>query len=191
MAVPELQQLAQVRTYSELRSEVEACAGTAAEVGQINPRPSGFINDRIQDVKKLMRRSLGWYTRPLRVFHATLLATLQKFAAVLDNHQEALSRRALQSDLQASNRRLEDVELGTYHLYELLESAEKHAGQSEDARSEFIAMRDEIRELRAEVMSMRRRLQEDRAEGISVRQGGANGAFVEIGPRQTAVRQED
>src|SRR3974390_61794 len=67
-----------------MRVEMEACVSAAERVGELTPRHPGFWNDRIQSVKKLMRRSLGWYTRPLRLFHGAVIRALQQMAAALE-----------------------------------------------------------------------------------------------------------
>jgi hypothetical protein len=45
-------------------------------VGTATPRYSGLHNDLIQVVKKLMARSLSWYTRPLREFNSAVSRSL-------------------------------------------------------------------------------------------------------------------
>src|SRR5208337_3887500 len=53
---------------SQLRTEINTALEGTRQVGQINPRNPGLINSGIQLVKKGMRRSLTWYTRPLHHF---------------------------------------------------------------------------------------------------------------------------
>jgi ElaB/YqjD/DUF883 family membrane-anchored ribosome-binding protein len=69
---------------AQLRSELHACATLHNAVGELNPRNSGLHNDLIQFAKKVMRRSLTWYTRPLHQFHAAVTRTLELLNSRLD-----------------------------------------------------------------------------------------------------------
>lgn len=53
-----------------LRQLVAEAQAAQRRVGVVNPRLPGLHNDLIQLVKKLMRRMLSWYTRPLVDYHA-------------------------------------------------------------------------------------------------------------------------
>ncbi len=75
---------------SRLRDEVGTCLATHGEVGQLNPRNPGLLNSAIQFVKKAMRRSLTWYTRPLHRFQGAVVRALQQITAILQSHDQAL-----------------------------------------------------------------------------------------------------
>lgn len=75
---------------SRLRGEVSTCLATHGEVGQLNPRNPGLLNSAIQFIKKVMRRSLTWYTRPLHRFQGAVVRALQQITAILQNHDQAL-----------------------------------------------------------------------------------------------------
>src|SRR5215472_7035877 len=51
-----------------LHVEIETALEGTRRVGQVNPRNPGLLNSVAQFVKKVMRRSLTWYTRPLHYF---------------------------------------------------------------------------------------------------------------------------
>jgi hypothetical protein len=54
--------------FAELRRNVLDASTYHAMVGQLNPRGPGLPNRSVQLVKKVMRRSLSWYTRALCIF---------------------------------------------------------------------------------------------------------------------------
>jgi FkbM family methyltransferase len=82
---------------SPLRREVEAALAGHLQVGQINVRPPGLHNSAIQFVKKVMRRSLTWYTRPIHVFQSSVIRGLQQVTAILQSHEKALQQISEQS----------------------------------------------------------------------------------------------
>ncbi|MFZ0913634.1 MAG: methionine biosynthesis protein MetW [Candidatus Korobacteraceae bacterium] len=75
---------------SQLRAEIQTALEGTRQVGQINPRNPGLINNVIQTAKKVMRRSLTWYTRPLHRFQGGVVRALDQIAAILDNHNDSL-----------------------------------------------------------------------------------------------------
>ena len=79
---------------SQLRMEINTAVEGTRQVGQINPRNPGLINDFIQMVKKAMRRSLTWYTRPLHHHQGGVVRALEQIAAILDNQNDSLRRVA-------------------------------------------------------------------------------------------------
>jgi hypothetical protein len=140
-----------------LRVELEACIAASEKVGEVNPRPPGFLNERLQSAKRLMRRSLSWYTRPLRVFHGAVIQTLQQCLAILEKHQAMLDDRRLETAPIVGGVRLDDVEEGIWRIYRLTRSAtEDSEAQFETISGELNELRDQVRELRAEVASDRR-----------------------------------
>lgn len=162
--------------------ELETCISASAMVGEINPRHPGFLNDRIQSVKRLMRRSLGWYTRPLRLFHGAVIRALQQFAAALESQQEMLNHGALQTDLLETDRRLSDVEQGTCQLYELTTAAmEKNTAQSQATSDEIKVLREELRGLREELVATRQQLEETLSENRSPKGSYSNDDSVDMG----------
>jgi hypothetical protein len=79
---------------SQLRVETATALQGSRDTGQLNPRNPGPINALIQFIKKIMRRSLTWYTRPIHVFQAGVIRALQQVLAILDDHRDHLQRIA-------------------------------------------------------------------------------------------------
>ena len=86
---------------SQLHTEIHTALEGTRLVGQINPRNPGLINNIIQMFKKVMRRSLTWYTRPLHYFQGGVVRALEQIAAILDNHNDSLRKVATELRLGA------------------------------------------------------------------------------------------
>ncbi|HSB75892.1 MAG TPA: methionine biosynthesis protein MetW [Terriglobales bacterium] len=76
--------------FHELHVNLAASNALHAAVGTLNPRRPGLHNQAIQFVKKLMRRSLTWYTRPLHEFHGAVTRTLNETTKCLQDLQARL-----------------------------------------------------------------------------------------------------
>ena len=193
-AVSDFRAVPDTQVFTGLGIELETCIRASEQFGEVNPRPSGFMNDRIQSVKRLMRRSMSWYTRPLRLFHGAVIRALQQFVGALEKQQEMLSERALQKDLLAVGGRLDDVEQGTCDIYEVLQSAietsEAHAQATDD---ELKAVRADLRDLRRELDSIRQRLKEPmpgcRSPGQSFTKS-SSGEVDFLEARSTKIQQD-
>jgi predicted metal-dependent phosphoesterase TrpH len=61
------------------------------QVGVVNPRHPGWINDLIQILKKSLRRALTWYTRPIVEFQAGTIRFLNETAEILGRDQSRLA----------------------------------------------------------------------------------------------------
>lgn len=72
---------ADMAALRQLVAEAQAAQG---RVGVVNPRLPGLHNDLIQLVKKLMRRMLSWYTRPLLDYHAAATQFLAEAPQMLE-----------------------------------------------------------------------------------------------------------
>jgi len=83
---------AKSQNISRIDLEVAAALSAHRQVGQLNPRLPGLHNRALQVVKKTMRRSLTWYTRPLQHFQGAVLRALQHVSAVLQSHDNSLQR---------------------------------------------------------------------------------------------------
>lgn len=79
-----------VKNLGRLRAEVMAASLSHNAVGSINPRRGGPVNASIQFVKRAMRRSLTWYTRPLHQFQGAVARSLQEISEFLDNLQASV-----------------------------------------------------------------------------------------------------
>ncbi|MGC2112304.1 MAG: hypothetical protein WA655_22485, partial [Candidatus Korobacteraceae bacterium] len=63
---------------ASLAAETATALTAHREFGQLNPRHPGLHNDAIQFGKKVMRRSLTWYTRPMHMFQGAVVRALQR-----------------------------------------------------------------------------------------------------------------
>ncbi len=87
----------------ELHANLAACNALHNSVGTLNPRRPGLHNQAIQLVKKIMRRSLTWYTRPLHEFHGAVTRTLNETARAVEDQNHRLQELGTRIDsLQAS-----------------------------------------------------------------------------------------
>jgi SAM-dependent methyltransferase len=79
----------QANDASPLQNEIAIALEGTRRVGQINPRNPGLHNAAVQFVKKAMRRSLAWYTRPLHYFQGGVVRALQRIESVLQSHEQS------------------------------------------------------------------------------------------------------
>ena len=82
----------EINDLTQLRGEIDTALEGTRLVGQINPRNPGLHNRAIQFVKKVMRRSLTWYTRPLHYFQGGAIRALQRITGVLQSHEQSLQK---------------------------------------------------------------------------------------------------
>ncbi len=73
-----------------LRVLLDAAYTLQGQVGAINPRPKGLVNDLIQFFKKALRRALGWYIRPTVQYQQATLQLLGEVIEVLERDQKRL-----------------------------------------------------------------------------------------------------
>jgi len=59
-------------------------------VGQLNPRNPGLRNQAIQSFKKILQRSLGWYTRPLQVFSRNIAQAVEQHGRAINSLQRQI-----------------------------------------------------------------------------------------------------
>ncbi len=109
------------KSIARLRQEVDTALAGHQQFGQLNPRPGGLTNRAVQAAKKVMRRSLAWYTRPNHVYQAAVIRALQEIAAILErqdraltastNHADSLTRSlaALRSDLKSLESEVREI----------------------------------------------------------------------------------
>jgi 2-polyprenyl-3-methyl-5-hydroxy-6-metoxy-1,4-benzoquinol methylase len=89
---------------SALHESLAVCNSLHSAVGTINPRPPGVHNQVIQLFKKIMRRMLTWYTRPLHEFHGAVTRTLYEISELFDHLNSRLERT--NAELQGFGRQL-------------------------------------------------------------------------------------
>ena len=88
-------------SIDELRRVVATLEELRNNAGAVNPRPSGWHNDLIQLVKKLLARLLAWYIRPLGAFNACVSRSLQEIFCAVENlstNMVALERRLAEEE---------------------------------------------------------------------------------------------
>ncbi len=69
--------------FDELLGRAATLERLGNAVGGVNPRLPGWHNDLIQLVKKLVARSLAWYTRPLHEFNTSVSRLLEEAVGAL------------------------------------------------------------------------------------------------------------
>jgi O-antigen chain-terminating methyltransferase len=123
---------------SGLHAEIDVALEGTRRVGQLNPRNPGIINGWIQFLKKVMRRSLSWYTRPIHYFQGGAVRSLQQtekvlhgfdrsmhaIAGELNRQSEAIATnsRILQSDFAEANERIASLDQSGKELSHRLDS---------------------------------------------------------------------
>jgi len=91
----------------ELEQLLELVQSAHKRVGTINPRPAGLRNSLIQGFKKIMRRALSWYTRPLVDFQNSTIRYLYKTAQILDARQSRAAE--IEKKVESLARTLDDL----------------------------------------------------------------------------------
>ena len=85
----------------DVRNEIALAEEGSRQTGQLNPRHPGALNDAIQFSKKVMRRSLAWYTRPLHLFEGAVIRSLQHIGNILNDYRGRLHQHAEMLNQQA------------------------------------------------------------------------------------------
>jgi hypothetical protein len=158
-SMPELPVVYEMPELNAIKADLQACVSASAMVGEMNQRHPGFVNDRIQSVKRLMRRSLGWYTRPFHLFHGALIGALQHLTDVVEKQGRALDERVRRDELLETNQRIKDVEIATRHLHELTTSAiDTKVADLESIKGELAGLREDVFQLRTDLTTARQQL---------------------------------
>jgi hypothetical protein len=89
--------------FDELLGRAATLERLGNAVGGVNPRLPGWHNDLIQLVKKLVARSLDWYTRPLHEFNTSVSRSLEEAVGAID--RLSMDVVALQARLAQSERK--------------------------------------------------------------------------------------
>jgi O-antigen chain-terminating methyltransferase len=124
---------------SPLRREIDTALEGTRLVGQINPRNPGLLNSLVQFVKKVMRRSLTWYTRPLHYFQGGAIRALQRTESILQNHDRSLQRVSGELGNQAAM---------------LEHNAEDISRQGDVLSNDVVALKERIAELSEKIAAM-------------------------------------
>jgi tRNA (mo5U34)-methyltransferase len=80
---------------SRLSAEVWAARDA---VGQLNPRSPGLLNKLAQAFKKVVQRSLSWYTRSLQAFHFKVAQAIEEQATAINSIERSLA--SLENELK-------------------------------------------------------------------------------------------
>ncbi|HUI82798.1 MAG TPA: class I SAM-dependent methyltransferase [Candidatus Binatia bacterium] len=123
----------------QVQRQIEAAAAAHRQTGQLNPRLPGIRNEAIQSVKKMMRRALGWYARPIQAFQEATLHSIRHLAAALQEHDSTLQRHAaaiqqLQSGRGSLGNGPEDTVGRTRHVQDSVTEDSRQAMLKENER---------------------------------------------------------
>lgn len=93
-----------ISNLSRISTEVWAAREA---VGQINPRNPGLLNRLAQALKKVLQRSLTWYTRSLQAFHFKVAQAIEEQGTAINSIERSLA--ALESELRKALSEIPDV----------------------------------------------------------------------------------
>ncbi|MGA2905963.1 MAG: methyltransferase domain-containing protein [Candidatus Korobacteraceae bacterium] len=83
-------------------------------VGQLNPRNHGLLNRLVQAFKKVVQRSLSWYTRSLQLFHGSVAHAIEEHGYAINSIQnQLLQLKSDQPAIVALQEALRSTELAT------------------------------------------------------------------------------
>lgn len=119
---------------SRIRNELAATHDLCNRVGEINPRPPGPINSAIQLVKRIIRRMLSWYSRPIAALQGNVTRILEETAQVLE--QTGIYLQELHEQNQEVVQRLEALQA---HLEQALAAEREQAAQRWQALQQQLA----------------------------------------------------
>ena len=161
----------------EFRNQIAQAQEASRQTGQLNPRNPGAVNRAVQFGKKVLRRSLSWYTRPLQTFQAAVIGALQQTGGVLEEHRSQLQSHSEALDLQAdaaerdrawmadklqaqAARYEQDLQQLREQLDAIVKSSDKLLGLGEFTRQQAERLRMETHPLSTEVRELSRQLRE-------------------------------
>lgn len=78
-------------------AELETALAAHRDFGQLNPRGAGLHNQAIQLVKKIMRRSLSWYTRPNQLFQAAMIRAVRQTGTALQKEARRIDELQIEN----------------------------------------------------------------------------------------------
>jgi hypothetical protein len=129
--------------FDELRRAATALGWLGDAVGTVNPRAPGWWNTLIQRGKKLMARSLGWYTRPLQEFNSSVSRSLDGVVGAVDHL--SMNRVALERTSMAD---LDRVSMDIDGLEERLRRSERrNAIVAESMQKQLDLLREQLKAL--------------------------------------------
>jgi len=168
-AAPAPSSISSQEELARLHSEVKVALEGHLQTGQLNPRHPGLHNDAVQFLKKAMRRSLTWYTRPLHLFQASVIRALQHVNTVLLRQGETLQSQgeALQRQGETLQRQGEALQNQSVALRQTSEQIENQSAAlrqtTEQIQNQSAVMRqmsEQVRPLRTDVTALQTRYEE-------------------------------
>lgn len=138
------------RDFGAISFEINRALEATRQVGQVNPRPAGLHNDVIQFLKKVMRRSLSWYTRPIHAFQGAVIRALEQTLITFRGQDDQL--QSLAQDLRRQSESLIHATKHTEHIGSQLSSMlagltndnAQLSRQFESSRQDLIARHESI-----------------------------------------------
>lgn len=185
---------------SDLKHNLEECKTLYPAVGGLNPRGPGLHNRLIQFAKRVMRRSLSWYTRPLQLFEGAVIRTLDGLTSRVDGLIEQAEKfKQLESswrqNVPAFLNAVSTVNAFGYELGKLrreLEQGLVSVRQEFDEQSKhgFPSLRQDIE---SRLQSVRQEIRQESDQGLNPLRGGleqTNESIIAIWERIEFVRCE-
>lgn len=185
---------------SDLKQNLEECKTLYPAVGGLNPRNPGLRNQLIQFAKKVMRRGLSWYTRPLQLFEGAVIRTLDGLTSTMDGLIEQAEKfKQLESswrqNVPAFLNAVSTVNAFGYELAKLrreLEQGLTSVRQEFDEESEY-GLPSLQQDIESRLQSVRQEIRQESEQGLNLLRGGlqqTNESIIAIWGRIEFVRCE-
>jgi O-antigen chain-terminating methyltransferase len=178
----------------QLGKDIDTAREGSWLTGQLNPRDPGPINGLIQFAKRVMKRSLTWYTRPLHLFQGGVIRALDQLRAIVDNHNDSLRKVADELVSQAAtleqkaagldDKLSESVLTLEAKLKEATSKFEQKAAGFEDKLSESVLA------LEAKLKEATSRYEVRFAEATTAHQAGLSSALAPYSARIASITDE-
>jgi len=160
---------------TELNRNLHQCNMLHGAVGSLNPRPPGLHNRAIQFGKKMMRRSLSWYTRPLHEFHAAVTRTLNGLARQAADSRSDVTRleTAWHQNIPAFLNAISSVNAFAHELVKVRRKSEQELASAEQRLSqkseqELLSVDQRLsRKFERDLLSVEQRLSRKSEEELS------------------------
>jgi len=81
------------------------------QLGSINPRPPGFVNNLLQSLKRGIRKLIAWYLRPVAQYQSVATQFLTEAIRILEQQQNQL--RSLEEKIEALRTELDQLRVST------------------------------------------------------------------------------
>jgi 2-polyprenyl-3-methyl-5-hydroxy-6-metoxy-1,4-benzoquinol methylase len=158
-AHPEPVQLQEETHEVDLSSAIAAVSARVRNakqgVGQLNPRNPGLVSNFVQAAKRVLQRSLTWYTRPLQNYH-------DQVAEALDEHGKLIV--AMDQFLRRYDNKLrEHLNMEIVRLHGEISRLDEEALRLDD---ETLRLDEETGRLRSEILRLDRELSRVEADYI-------------------------